>query len=168
MKGLTQIILLRHVHTPANGHGDHVPMSGGQTDTGPSAVGEAQAAQLAEQLGPELVGVPVYSSPLKRAIRTARAVACGQRIHVRPDLREIDCGELEGVVISEVKRRYRAEWDENLRHADPDFRWPGGESYREFRRGLSGSDDAAQIDPAGEGQTAETATPPLLGTGRAG
>lgn len=136
MAPATRLILLRHGHTAANGGGDGAPMSGGRTDTALSPLGEEQAALLAARLGPQFARVPVYSSPLSRATRTARplAAAAGSPVRVQSGLREIDCGELEGVPIAEVKRRHRAAWEENLRQADPEFRWPGGESYREFRR----------------------------------
>jgi alpha-ribazole phosphatase/probable phosphoglycerate mutase len=135
MTGFTSLILLRHGHTAANGQGDHVPMSGGRTDTALSPLGAEQAAALAERLGPDLFGVPIYSSPLSRALRTVEALAAltGTPVRLHEGLREIDCGELEGMAVSEVKWRYPREWEENLRHEDPDFRWPGGESYAEFR-----------------------------------
>ena len=111
-------------------------MSGGMTDTDLSSLGEAQAATLAEVLAPELGGVPIYSSPLCRARHTVEALArkTGAQVHLRPDLREIDCGGLEGMSISEVKRHHPNAWEENLRVHNPEFRWPGGESYSEFRR----------------------------------
>ena len=132
----TTLIVIRHGHTAANGAGDHVPMSGGRTDTVLSPLGKEQAGLVAERLGPALISVPIYSSPLCRAMRTVRglAAAAGSLVNVRAGLREIDCGGLEGMAISEVKRRHPLEWQQNLRHDDPDFRWPGGESYREFRR----------------------------------
>ena len=49
-------------------------------------------------------------------------------------MREIYCGRLEGVPLVEVQRRYPFLWQANLRQADDDFHWPGGESYRDFRR----------------------------------
>lgn len=36
--------------------------------------------------------------------------------------------------VGEVRRRFPGLWDANLRQDDEDFRWPGGESYREFRQ----------------------------------
>jgi alpha-ribazole phosphatase/probable phosphoglycerate mutase len=49
------------------------------------------------------------------------------------DLREVGCGEVDGWSIPQVQERYPDFWKVNLRQDDPDFRWPGGESYREFR-----------------------------------
>jgi alpha-ribazole phosphatase/probable phosphoglycerate mutase len=111
-------------------------MSGGRTDTALSLLGEEQAALLAERVAPEFSYVHVYSSPLRRAVDTVKALAAAARSPVlaRPGLREIDCGGLEGVAISEVKQRCPREWEQNLRQDDDEFRWPGGESYSEFRR----------------------------------
>jgi broad specificity phosphatase PhoE len=62
----------------------------------------------------------------------------GARVGVVPrphdSLREIHCGRLEGVPLVEVQRRYPSLWQANLRQTDDGFRWPGGESYRDFRR----------------------------------
>jgi broad specificity phosphatase PhoE len=77
----------------------------------------------------------VYSSPLRRAYDTATAVADSGLAPVRicPALQEIDCGVLDGLPIDEVQRRFPDVWAADLSEADDRFRWPGGESYREFR-----------------------------------
>jgi alpha-ribazole phosphatase/probable phosphoglycerate mutase len=48
-------------------------------------------------------------------------------------LQEIDCGTLDGMRLDQVKRSYPELWNANQRQLDDEFRWPGGESYREFR-----------------------------------
>jgi alpha-ribazole phosphatase/probable phosphoglycerate mutase len=35
--------------------------------------------------------------------------------------------------LEEVRRKYPGLWASNLRQSDEHFRWPGGESYHEFR-----------------------------------
>jgi broad specificity phosphatase PhoE len=55
-----------------------------------------------------------------------------------PDLREISCGDLDGLSLVEVQRRFPALWQRNLSRSDEDFRWPGGESYRELRQRVLG------------------------------
>jgi broad specificity phosphatase PhoE len=50
-----------------------------------------------------------------------------------PDLREIGCGAADGRSVHEVRASYPEHWGRNERQDDDDFRWPGGESYREFR-----------------------------------
>jgi broad specificity phosphatase PhoE len=77
----------------------------------------------------------IFTSPLMRARETALPLAeagLGELVVVDA-LREIDCGELEGVEIEEVKCRYPELWAANLRQDDPDFCWPGGERYNAFR-----------------------------------
>lgn len=93
----------------------------------------------AQALGARLVGEPapviIYSSPLERALRTARIANQGLELEVvlAPALREIDCGEVDGLPLRSVQACHPVEWARNLAQSDPDFRWPGGESYREFR-----------------------------------
>jgi broad specificity phosphatase PhoE len=150
MKFSTRLILLRHCHTAANAPGEHVPMSGGRTDTRLSPLGETQAALLASKLAAELSGMPVYSSPLSRALKSVASLvaASGSCVRVRQGLREIDCGGLEGMAVSEVKRRFPGHWHENLTHESPDFRWPDGESYREFRcRCIAEVEEIARAEP---------------------
>jgi alpha-ribazole phosphatase/probable phosphoglycerate mutase len=77
----------------------------------------------------------IYSSPLRRARDTASALEPESPVAVQlcPDIQEIDCGILDGLPLTEVKRRFPRYWTANLRQDDERFRWPGGESYREFR-----------------------------------
>jgi broad specificity phosphatase PhoE len=49
------------------------------------------------------------------------------------DLREIDCGDVDGMPVGDVEARYPERWRANLRQEDDHFRWPGGESYQELR-----------------------------------
>jgi broad specificity phosphatase PhoE len=49
-------------------------------------------------------------------------------------LREISCGELDGMALGEVQQRFPELWKANLRQDDFNFCWPGGESYRGFRK----------------------------------
>ena len=75
----------------------------------------------------------VYSSPLKRALDSARSVAEAQRLEVRIDerLMEIHAGVFQGLAWAEIERRYPAEAARWKSH-DPDFRIPEGESRREL------------------------------------
>lgn len=107
----------------------------GWTDVPLSPAGERQARALEQRLIAELPGVPTYSSPLQRAAATARAVAraTGAPLVLMDDLREINCGLVDGACIDEVQRRYPEAWAANERQDDEGFRWPEGESYRELR-----------------------------------
>lgn len=110
-------------------------MVGGLADTAITRAGRKQVSWLRRRMVREPAAVAIYSSPLPRAANMARLLAADLRIEMflRPRLREIDCGRLDGVVLAEVQRNYPAEWEANLCRQDPEFRWPGGESYREFR-----------------------------------
>jgi broad specificity phosphatase PhoE len=54
-------------------------------------------------------------------------------VHACHELQEIDCGVLDGLPLEDVKQRFPLLWERNLRQQDEHFRWPGGESYHEFR-----------------------------------
>ena len=65
-------------------------------------------------------------------------------------LREINCGRLEGMPLSEVQRSHPFHWRTNLRQVDDGFRWPGGESYREFRRRVVSAMNSIAAQHGGE------------------
>ncbi|WP_437947696.1 histidine phosphatase family protein [Sorangium sp. So ce296] len=127
------LFLVRHGRTAGNRGGPATPMSG-WTDTPLDARGREEAEALGRRLARGPAFDTVYASPLSRALETAR-IAAGAWGPVRPHdgLREICCGDVDGAPIEEVKARHAALWEANLRQDDDDFRWPGGESYREFR-----------------------------------
>ncbi|WP_437941705.1 histidine phosphatase family protein [Sorangium sp. So ce341] len=127
------LFLVRHGRTAGNHGGPATPMSG-WTDTPLDAQGREEAEALGRRLARGPAFDAVYASPLSRALETAR-IAAGAWGPVRPHdgLREICCGDVDGAPIEEVRARHAALWEANLRQDDDDFRWPGGESYREFR-----------------------------------
>lgn len=76
----------------------------------------------------------VHSSPLLRAIETARAIAPESRVATDDRLAEIDYGEAEGLDSTAVRARWpaiAAAWN---RGEDPPF--PGGEATEDVRRRL--------------------------------
>src|SRR5215207_4417571 len=95
----TVILLIRHAHTDAvgrvlTGRAAHVPLS---------SVGRAQA----DRLGRALAVLPlagVYTSPLERAVETARAIARHQAVAVLEDadLHEVDFGDWTGRTFQEL------------------------------------------------------------------
>lgn len=128
----TTLILIRHGHTAANGD---EPRMSGWTDFPVSPLGREQIEALARRMAHEPPSSAVYTSPLQRTLDTARKIA-GPRhgpLRVVQDLREIGCGEVDGWPVSRVRERYPDLWAENFRQRDPNFRWPGGESYCELR-----------------------------------
>jgi broad specificity phosphatase PhoE len=127
------LILVRHGHTSANGGGTVMRLSG-WTDVPLSALGHREAALLGRRLAGEEI-TAVYTSPLHRARTTAGYLTRGhgRLLVLSPDLREIGCGAADGKTIDAAVAEFPDAWERNERQDDDDFRWPGGESYREFR-----------------------------------
>ena len=91
-------------------------------------MGRKQAESLGLWLR-EMEVSAIYSSPLKRALDTAQAVASHHNlaVQVEPDLREIEAGELEGVAITELGAglsQFLLRW----REGQGSEKMPGGES----------------------------------------
>jgi broad specificity phosphatase PhoE len=109
----------------------------GQSETPLTARGRLQAAKTAEAiagLGPISA---LYSSPLGRALDTARAIeaAIGVPIGIEHDLREIDHGVAEGRTWEELEVA-EPEWTARLRSDQSgaiDPMWPGGETFASVR-----------------------------------
>ena len=121
---VTRLLLVRHGATNATAEDRFSGSSGAEL----SEQGRWQAARLGERLAPQNIAA-VYSSPLSRALDTARIVAghCGLEPLVRDGLREIGHGHWEGMKREDVEREFGAEyaaWE-----ADPfTFAPSGGES----------------------------------------
>ncbi len=107
----------------------------GWTDTPLSEEGRREARRAAEALRREPSLAAVYASPLTRARDTAAPIcaALGLPLRIEPRLREIFCGAVDGRTIDEVRAGHPDAWARNLEERHEDFRWPEGESYREFR-----------------------------------
>jgi probable phosphoglycerate mutase len=111
---VTRLILVRHGATNATEEGRF----SGSTSAELSDLGRWQAARLGERLAQQKIAA-AYSSPLSRALDTARIIAaqCGVEVSLRDGLREIGHGHWEGKTREEVERDFPAEytaWD-----ADP-------------------------------------------------
>ena len=121
---ITRLFLVRHGATAATEEDRFSGSAGAEL----SDAGRAQAARLGERLAQQNI-TAVYSSPLSRALETARIVAgrCGVDFVTRDGLREIGHGHWEGMKRDEVEREFAAEyasWE-----ADPfTFAPAGGES----------------------------------------
>ena len=115
---------LRHGETAWNAEGRFC----GSTDVPLSEVGRRQAQLLARRLQPILVE-GFYSSPLGRALETARLIgkAIGRDAVVDPRLTELNYGVWEGQTLEEFKRAYPAiysAWDADPANVAP----PEGET----------------------------------------
>jgi broad specificity phosphatase PhoE len=102
-------------------------------DAGLSELGHSQMAGVAAYLTTKRIAA-IYSSPLARAMESARILASvsGCPVEAVSDLRELDFGDFAGLTFDEIGQR------------DPEFcsRWmndptgvkfPGGEGYRDVR-----------------------------------
>ena len=147
--GAAHLLLVRHAHTAGNEGGDQRVLSG-WVDLPLSARGRDEAAALGRALAGAPPAAALYCSPSRRAQETARALAAAHRGGIRlcDDLREIHCGEVDGLPIADVRARFGALWAANGREDDDDFRWPGGESYRELRtRAIAAAQTIAAAHP---------------------
>ena len=100
---MTQIIIARHGETDWN-VGE---VFRGRADVPLNETGLAQAEALGRHLADVSVET-VYSSPLKRAVDTARAVAVHHALEVgiAPELVDFDYGAWQGLTQQQVRERY--------------------------------------------------------------
>jgi broad specificity phosphatase PhoE len=150
------ILVIRHGKTDWNEGGRWQ----GAIDTDLSAVGRAQAEQLAAWLTKRhSAGSPaypplraVYSSDLRRAADTAAVLAARAGLPVQVDARwrEIDMGRFQGLTYAEICARFPREV-EHMETGDLDFVFPEGETRRHLQaRAYDALRDAAA---AHHGQT---------------
>ncbi len=126
---MTALIVIRHGETDWN----RQHRFQGQIDVPLNAIGQTQAARLAERLADEPLDV-LLASDLQRARSTAEALARrrNQALQVEPLWREQSFGVLEGLDVPTIHREHRPLWDQYVRH-EADYALPGGgESTRRF------------------------------------
>jgi broad specificity phosphatase PhoE len=121
---MVEIILARHGETAWNVE----EVFRGQIDLELNQTGIRQAELLAEYLSGQKIEA-VYSSPLKRALKTAEAVARRHQLEVAvsPGLIDGDFGQWQGLSLREVKEKYSQlyqQWAESPQLV----KIPGGES----------------------------------------
>jgi alpha-ribazole phosphatase len=106
----------------------------GRYDVGLSAQGIAQAKQIAGRLANEQIA-RVYSSPLRRSLKTAEILAeqFGLRVDVLDGLAEMHFGDLEGLTYEEIERRYPDVFLSWMEHP-LNVQFPNGESFAAMRR----------------------------------
>jgi len=114
-----KLLLIRHGQTAGNKQ-RYV----GWEDLPLDEVGRRQAHAVADLLREEPIHA-VYSSPLIRAVETARPLAAGHHLDIRTreDLKEIDFGQFQGLLKTEQHIR--------LRHDHQFTPMPGGESLHD-------------------------------------
>lgn len=124
MNNVTHLYLVRHCQSMGNLQN----IFQGQSDADVSETGEKQLALLSLRFRNIHIDA-IYSSPLRRALKTAEAINTYHNLPIvrLDDLKEIDVGELEGRKLSSVFDGYpelAAAWNE----APQDCAFPDGES----------------------------------------
>lgn len=127
---MTDIILVRHGETEWNVE----EVFRGRIDVELNEAGIKQAELLAKYLS-DLNIAAICSSPLKRALKTAEAIANYHKIDVEiaPGLIDFSYGKWQGLPHQEVKDKYKelyAEWIVNPQQV----RMPAGESLNDVRK----------------------------------
>ncbi len=128
------LIVVRHGRTEANRAGQLL----GRLDVALDPTGEAQAAALAEHIGPV---DRIVASPLRRTQQTA--AAWGLPVETDERWIELDYGELDGTPLREVPAELWEGW-----RSDLDFAPPGGESIGSLGRRVRAACDDLLADAA--------------------
>lgn len=126
--------LIRHGQTDLNLKG----VMAGLMDVPLNSEGLRQAEALAKKLVGEKLD-HIYTSQLQRAYRTAEIIAAQLGVGVArvADFNELCQGEWEGLLLSEIQKRYPGQW-EKWRDNPLTFAPPGGESIPQvFQRVVS-------------------------------
>ena len=145
---IQRLIVIRHGETIDNLRG----VAQGWRDSELSPRGKAQVERVAERVRDFAPDV-LFCSTLPRAITTATVI--GKRIGLEPiqldDLREMNCGDWEGVSFVEVRQKdpelFRR-WS-----TDPHEPCPGGESYGDVRARIERALEAIRARVNGQPST---------------
>jgi len=142
---MTEIIFVRHGETDWN----VTEVFRGRIDVELNETGIKQAELLAEYLRNSKINA-VYSSPLKRALKTAEMIAGYHKLDVEitPGLIDFNYGEWQGLPHHEVKDKYRelyTEWIKNPHQV----KMPAGESLSDVRERAIGVVDSIIAKYAG-------------------
>jgi probable phosphoglycerate mutase len=106
----------------------------GRVDIELNETGIKQAELLAKHLSDEKI-VAIYSSPLKRALRTAEIITGSRNVDVTPapELIDFDYGEWQGLSHSMVKERYPKLYNDWMSNPQV-VRMPKGENLDDVKR----------------------------------
>ena len=127
---MTKIILVRHGETEWN----VAEIFRGRIDIELNETGIKQAELLAEYLSDVKIET-IYSSPLKRALKTAELIANYHQLEVKiaPGLIDFDYGKWQGLPHQEVKDKYKELYTEWISSPDQ-VTIPDGESLNDVRQ----------------------------------
>lgn len=124
------LLMIRHGEIPSNVN----KVYAGRSPEHLTERGVRQAKEVSEKLKGYKVDA-LYSSPIQRAIETARIL--GEKIGIRPEVndafREMEMGPWEGMSESDIAERYPEEWD--CWNTSPDeLKLPGRETLAELQQ----------------------------------
>lgn len=143
---MTELWLVRHGETIWNQEG----RLQGSMDIELNEGGLEQARRLAEQLK-DTEFQSIYSSPLKRALKTAELIAgcTDHTVQIDPRLVEVRMGEWEGMRSVDIRRQYPELVA--IRDADPVYApVPGGETVQQLAvRVNQAADEISKRHPRG-------------------
>jgi len=142
---MTELILARHGETEWN----VAEVFRGRIDVELNETGIKQAELLAEYLSDSKIDA-IYSSPLKRALKTAETIAGYHKLEVKiaPGLIDLDYGEWHGLPHPEVKDKYKQLYAEWINSPDK-VRMPAGESLNDVRERAIGVVDKVTAEYEG-------------------
>ncbi|MFC1902763.1 histidine phosphatase family protein [Chloroflexota bacterium] len=135
---MTEIILARHGETEWN----VAEVFRGRIDVELNDTGIKQAELLAKYLRDSKIEA-IYSSPLKRALKTAEIIAGYHKldIEIAPGLIDFNYGEWQGLSHQEVKEKYKELYLEWL-NKPHQVKMPAGESLADVRERAIGVVDS--------------------------
>jgi len=127
---MTEIILARHGETEWN----VAEVFRGRIDVELNEAGIKQAELLAKYLSDFKVDA-IYSSPLKRALKTAETIAGYHKLNIEvvPGLIDLAFGKWQGLSHQEVKDKYKELYAEWINSPDK-VKMPTGESLNDVRK----------------------------------
>ncbi len=127
---MTTILLVRHGQTEWN----RIERFRGRVDIELNSNGQIQAQKTALKIQKHWQPEAIFSSPLKRAVQTAHAIAelTNVRLELTPDLVDIDYGEWHGLTTEETRLKWPDQLDAWFRHPEQ-AQIPGGENLFEVQ-----------------------------------
>jgi len=134
---MTEIVFVRHGQTRSNIE----RLLHGRTDEPLNRLGLWQADRVAERVSSLGTMDVLYSSPLSRARVTAERIAdlCGLTPHFLDDLAEFHFGDMEDFTIDAIQTDHPEIYAKMFDFSDTAFRFPNGESRREFHERVIGA-----------------------------
>lgn len=144
----TEVFMVRHGQTNSNIDG----LFHGATDVPLNETGHRQAALVADRISQLTDLRSLHSSPLQRALTTARAISTttGLEPLLHRGLAEMDFGHAEGLTLMTMAERYPDIAARFTDMSDHDARFPGGESRREFHERVRVTLDRIVTEHSGE------------------